>query len=80
MLLAVKSPSIRNPIDILVGAKLAELRQRLGFSQASLAERVGATVDELDGWEHGFVRVGAEALIELAWALEIPVSDFWSTL
>ena len=57
------------------GARIKELRQSLGLSQKSLAERVGIAQNTLAQYEKGISRTSIEVLVNLATELET-TSDY----
>lgn len=66
-----------DPIDILVGNNIRILRREKGFSQSSLAERLGVTFQQVQKYEKGINRVGSGRLARLSQVLGVSVSRFF---
>lgn len=64
-------------VDLLVGKKLRELRQRKGLSLRSLAVQSGLNVNTLSLIEHGKSSPSVGTLQRLAAALEVPITAFF---
>jgi transcriptional regulator with XRE-family HTH domain len=64
-----------DPIDVEVGLNLRRARLARGYSQASLAEQLGLTFQQIQHYERGGNRVSASMLVRAARALEIPAAD-----
>ncbi|WP_374377427.1 helix-turn-helix domain-containing protein [Dongia sp.] len=67
-----------NPIDIHVGRRLHTRRTQLGLSQERLAKAIGLTFQQIQKYETGINRVSSSRLFDLARALEIDVTYFFS--
>ena len=67
-----------SPVDREVGLALRNLRIARGLSQAELAAQIGVGAVEIENHELGLVRIDVRRLIDLAHALQAPVSAFWS--
>ncbi|MBL0948122.1 MAG: helix-turn-helix domain-containing protein [Brevundimonas sp.] len=65
------------PVDIWVGARIAGLRQALGLSQTSLAERVGVSFQQIQKYETGINRISASRLHQIALALGAEPGSFF---
>lgn len=70
----------RQPIDAadylsLVGGRIREVRNGLALSQGELAERASLTRPYLSAVERGRQNITLEALLRLADALEVPLTD-----
>ena len=63
-----------DPIDIDVGRRIRVRRKWLGVSQASLAEHLGVSFQQVQKYERGFNRVSASVLVRIAEKLETTVS------
>ena len=63
-------------INKKIGAKINELRIYMGFSLEQLAERIGVTHQQAQKYEKGVNNIPLGGLIEIAEALEKPVSYF----
>lgn len=67
-------------IDVYVGARLRARRKALSVSQATLAERVRLTFQQIQKYERGSNRISASMLVLLADALDADVSYFFEGL
>lgn len=67
-----------NPIDIHVGRRLHIRRTQLGLSQERLAKAIGLTFQQIQKYETGVNRVSSSRLFDLARALEVDVTYFFS--
>lgn len=70
----------RQPVDAagylsLVGGRIREVRNGLSLSQSELAERASLTRPYLSAVERGRQNITLEALLRLADALEVPLTD-----
>lgn len=65
-----------NPVDRLVGARIAARREALGLTQGELAARLDLDIDQVRDLETGEMRASAERLRDLARILAAPVSSF----
>jgi transcriptional regulator with XRE-family HTH domain len=63
-----------DPIDVLLGAKVRELRKSRGFSQALVAEMIGLTHQQIQKYERGTDRISVSTLLRLCRALDVPAS------
>ena len=63
--------------DRHVAARLRERRRALGLTQQQLAERVGATYQQLHRYEKGTSRISAERLLAFARALGVEPGHFF---
>jgi len=52
-------------IDIEIGKRLRKLREQLGWSQATLAKKIGFSQKAISHWEKGERDIPTKALIEL---------------
>jgi transcriptional regulator with XRE-family HTH domain len=66
-----------NPVDRCVGRRLRELRERLHHTHAFLASIMDATAEQVERYESGLERIGAERLRRLAHELRVPPSYFF---
>lgn len=62
-------------ISSSVGRRLREARERLGWTQAELAQRLGRTPTAISYWEGGQRSPGLDDLIDLAEALQVSPAD-----
>lgn len=67
-------------VDAHVGRKIAARRAELGQSQATLAEGVGVSFQQVQKYEHGGNRVSASALVKIATAQGLPVASYFEGL
>lgn len=58
-------------IDQHLGARIAMAREQLGMSQASVATKMGLTVDRLAAFELGTARIPALYVARLSGALDV---------
>jgi transcriptional regulator with XRE-family HTH domain len=69
----------RDPaVDRHVGARISERRILLGLTQQQLADLIGITYQQAGKYEHGISRVPPSRLCQIAAALDVPVSYFFS--
>ena len=64
-------------IENHVAARIRERRIMLGLTQPQLAELLGVTYQQLHKYGHGFNRVSAGRLFEIARALSTPLRYFY---
>lgn len=67
------------PLDAMVGARISMLRISRGMSQAMLAERIGVTFQQMQKYERGANRVGANRLSQVASVLGVSVSELFES-
>jgi transcriptional regulator with XRE-family HTH domain len=67
------------PLDAMVGARIRMLRVHRGISQTILAERIGATFQQVQKYEQGANRVGASRLAQIACVLDVSVGAFFES-
>ena len=67
------------PLDAMVGARIRMLRVNRGISQATLAERIGVTFQQVQKYERGANRVGASRLAQIASVLDVSVGEFFES-
>ena len=65
------------PLDAMVGARIASRRTALGLSQTALGELVGVSCQQVQKYEGGQNRISASRLHHLALALGLPVEAFF---
>ena len=65
------------PLDAMVGARISILRVSRGMSQATLAERIGVTFQQVQKYERGANRVGASRLAQIASGLGVSVGELF---
>lgn len=69
-----------NKIDIIIGARMRELRIALGMSQSKLADAVGITFQQIQKYERGTNRMGSSRLFQICQALGITVSKLFEDI
>src|SRR5690349_4709820 len=65
------------PLDAMVGAKVRVFRLNRGISQTALAEQLGVSFQQVQKYEKGANRIGANRLSQIAAALEISIADLF---
>jgi transcriptional regulator with XRE-family HTH domain len=66
-----------NPVDIYIGRRIRVRRTLLGMSQAALGNKLGLTFQQVQKYERGANRVSGSRFVQLAAALDVPVSYFF---
>jgi transcriptional regulator with XRE-family HTH domain len=61
-----------------VGRRIAELRERAGFTQQDIADAIGTTTPNYQRIEHGIQNVTLETMSRVANALQVRVADFFA--
>jgi transcriptional regulator with XRE-family HTH domain len=56
-----------------LGETMQRLREKVGLSQAGLAEKSGLSLRSIQNWEQGHRAPSAKALLALAKVLKVPV-------
>jgi transcriptional regulator with XRE-family HTH domain len=74
------SKGFPNPIDVHVGARIRRRRTLLGISQERLAEAIGLTFQQVQKYEKGANRVSSSRLMDMAQALDVPLSYFFDEM
>lgn len=69
----------RNPtkVDNYFGARIRMRRMEQQISQTDLGEKLGVSFQQVQKYEKGANRVSAGRLMEIAAALEVPISYFY---
>jgi transcriptional regulator with XRE-family HTH domain len=75
-----RGTGIPNPIDVHVGKRVRLRRLLLGMNQATLAEALDLTFQQVQKYEHGTNRVSASRLSAMAEILGVPISYFFGEL
>jgi transcriptional regulator with XRE-family HTH domain len=66
------------PIDAIIGRRIATLRRRRRISQSDLAEKIGGiTFQQLQKYEKGSNRIAASRLYQLAGVLGVSIQYFF---
>jgi len=68
------------PLDAMLGARLRTLRVSRGISQAALAEKIGVSFQQVQKYERGANRVGANRLARIAAVLDVSVTEFFESV
>lgn len=68
-----KTPRAAEPLDAVVGARIAARRAALGLTQTGLAELVGVSCQQVQKYESGQNRISASRLHHMAVALGLPI-------
>ncbi len=76
--MAYKAKRIKN-LDKMIGEKITYLRLSLGMTRQDLAEKIGVTHQQLQKYEKATNRITAARLLEIASALQVPVTYFYHT-
>jgi len=66
-----------HPVDLAVGAKVAELRKRRGFSQSDLGRALNLTFQQVQKYERGTNRISCSKLTMIAQALGVSPAYFF---
>lgn len=69
-----------NAMDIHVSQRLRILRQCTGISQVELGNLVGLSFQQIQKYENGTNRICAGRLLQIAQALDVPVSLFFEDI
>ncbi len=77
LLLEVEDPE---KLKAHVGLRIAELREKKGFTQSDVAEAIGTTVPNLQRVEYGVQNVTIETMVKIANAIDVPVAEFFGEL
>jgi transcriptional regulator with XRE-family HTH domain len=72
----IKPRSAGKP-DIVMGTKIRLLRLDQRMSQAELGRKLGISFRQVRKYEKGVSRVGATRLVQIAEALDVPVTLFF---
>lgn len=67
-------------VDLFVGTKIRQRRNRLHIDQDTLAKRVGVSFQQIQKYERGTNRVSASRLYDIAQALSVPIGYFFEDL
>ena len=72
-----RSSRAAEPLDAVVGRRIAARRQALGLSQTALGQRIGVSCQQVQKYEGGQNRISASRLHALSIALGLPVGAFF---
>ena len=67
------------PLDAMLGTRLRTLRVSRGISQAALAEKIGVSFQQVQKYERGANRVGANRVVQIAAVLDVSVTEFFES-
>ena len=70
-----ESAAVPDPIDIIVGRNVRQLRARRRVSQLELGEALGLTFQQIQKYEKGTNRVSASKLHQIAVFLGVDISE-----
>ena len=68
------NPRAAGPVDKSIGNRIRARRLALGMSQEALAAEIGITFQQVQKYEKGANRVAAATLVDIARALDAPVT------
>jgi transcriptional regulator with XRE-family HTH domain len=63
----------------MVGARISRLRVGRGMSQTTLADRIGVSLQQVQKYERGAIRVGASRLSQIASVLDVSVGELFES-
>lgn len=66
-----------NLIDVHIGGRIEMRRVALGLTRETLAHALNVAVRQVEAYEAGAVRVGADALFQLADLFDVTVAYFF---
>ena len=66
-----------DPVDIEIGARIAERRKALRLTQQELAQSCGVTFQQVQKYERGANRVSSSRLYRIAAVLDAEPADFF---
>jgi len=69
-----------NPVDVHIGARLREQRQRLRLTQNDLGHQIGIAGQQIQKYECGENRISISRMWALARALNVPMTSFYEGL
>jgi transcriptional regulator with XRE-family HTH domain len=72
-----KGAAVPDPIDIIVGRNVRQLRARRRVSQLELGEALGLTFQQIQKYEKGTNRVSASKLHQIAVFLGVDISELF---
>jgi transcriptional regulator with XRE-family HTH domain len=75
-----RGSGVPNPVDIEIGTRIRERRLLLGMNQATLANNLDLTFQQVQKYERGINRVSASRLSAIAEFLGVPVGYFFADL
>jgi transcriptional regulator with XRE-family HTH domain len=66
-----------DPIDVYVGMRVRESREKVGLSQAALAKQIGVSFQTVQKYETAENRISASTLFRLGQVLDVPPGYFF---
>lgn len=75
--MAGKAP---NETDVAVGQRVREFRKEANLSQTALADQIGVTFQQVQKYENGTNRIGSGRLVQIARALDVPITTLFDGL
>jgi transcriptional regulator with XRE-family HTH domain len=69
---------VSHPVDVHVGKRIRARRTELDMSQTQLAEALKITFQQVQKYERGVNRVTCSRLSDIAVALNVPITFFFS--
>jgi transcriptional regulator with XRE-family HTH domain len=72
----VRKPRVTE-IDIEIGKRLAEFRNKFNITQTELGVAIGVTFQQVQKYEKGINRIHAEVLFRIAYTFGIDISMFF---
>jgi len=67
-----------NPIDVVVGERIRQLRKERRITQTELAEAIGLTFQQIQKYEKARNRISASKLVQIAEIFEVNVAELFS--
>ena len=64
-------------IDSALGNTLRRFRKKMGLSQATLANAIGISFQQLQKYENGVNRISASRMLDIARVLALDIADFY---
>ncbi|NEX91234.1 helix-turn-helix transcriptional regulator [Caulobacter sp. 17J65-9] len=74
MIEAIARPA-PNRFDIVVGARVSQVRKAKGMSQGQLAQALRLTLQQMQSYERGADRISCSRLTEIGAALDAPMRE-----
>jgi transcriptional regulator with XRE-family HTH domain len=76
--IVMPNPKSPNEIDVTVGRNVRRIRNLLGMSQETLAEKLGLTFQQVQKYEKGTNRISASKLVAVSQALDCSISQLFA--
>lgn len=71
----IKKKRVDKPLEVLLGARISDLRKSRQWTQAQLAERIEVEPETISRFERGATAPSLHTLEKLAQALKVSVGD-----